>query len=258
VKHFFTRQAAVRTGRLNGFDSFALLNVRTFIYRPVEHPKTHEPDMLLKGENIHFSYPGETLLRGFHFEIEKGEHVVFRGESGSGKSTLFRLILGFEQSDKGRILWEGEPLSGTHLKNFRKQTAWLPQDLNLGEGTVEKVMSFPFTFSSRKNGIPGRDRTLQVLGDLGLEPDVYEKEYRDLSTGQRQRAGIALCILLDRPVMLLDEPTSALDEASKQRALDHLRNASGRTLLSTSHDPWWVERCDRIIDLNAEPVEQTT
>lgn len=214
--------------------------------------QSDESSIMLKGEEVHFSYPGETLFRGLNFEIQKGEHVVFRGESGSGKTTLFRLILGFETPESGRIYWQDEELTGTYLKNFRKMTAWLPQDLNLGEGTVEKVMSFPFTFSSRKNGIPGRDRTLQVLGDLGLESDMYEKEYRDLSTGQRQRAGIALCILLDRPVMLLDEPTSALDEASKQRALDHLRNAGGRTLLSTSHDPWWVERCDRIIDLDDE------
>ena len=49
--------------------------------------------------------------------------------------------------------------------------------------------------------------------------------------------------------MLLDEPTSALDEASKERALSHLLSDAGRTILSTSHDPWWVDRCDRVIDL---------
>lgn len=208
--------------------------------------------MILKGDNISFSYPGETLFSGFSFEIREGESIVFRGESGSGKSTLFRLLLGFETPDSGQLTYRGKPLTGDHLKTFRKDTAWLPQDLNLGEGTVREVMDFPFTFQSRQNHIPDHETRMDVMGDLGLDSDLYEKEYRDLSTGQRQRVGIALCILLDKPVMLLDEPTSALDVASKERALRHLRGDSNRTILSTSHDPWWVDRCDRVIDLASQ------
>ena len=207
--------------------------------------------MILKGEDISFSYPGETLFSQFRFEISEGESVVFRGESGSGKSTLFKLLLGFETPDSGRLSYRGKPLTGDQLKEFRKNTAWLPQDLNLGEGIVREVMDYPFSFQShKKNNIPGHKARLDMLDDLGLDSDLYEKEYRDLSTGQRQRVGIALCILLDKPVMLLDEPTSALDESSKERVLKHLRSDENRTILSTSHDPWWVERCDRVIDLD--------
>ncbi|PWN08084.1 ABC transporter ATP-binding protein [Rhodohalobacter mucosus] len=205
--------------------------------------------MILKAENISFSYPGETLFSGLSFQIEEGESVVFKGESGSGKSTLFRLLLGFETPDSGRLDYRGKPLTGDHLKSFRKDTAWLPQDLNLGEGSVRHVMDFPFTFQSSQNHVPDHKTRKDVLNDLGLDSDLYQKEYRDLSTGQRQRVGIALCILLDKPVLLLDEPTSALDESSKELAFKHLRSDHKRTLLSTSHDPWWVERCDRVIDL---------
>jgi len=206
--------------------------------------------MILKGEDISFSYPGETLFSRFRFEIREGESVVFRGESGSGKSTLFKLLLGFETPDSGRLSYRGKPLTGDQLKEFRKNTAWLPQDLNLGEGIVREVMDYPFTFQSRQNYIPDHEARMDVMDDLGIDGDLYEKEYRDLSTGQRQRVGIALCILLDKPVMLLDEPTSALDESSKERVLKHLRSDENRTILSTSHDPWWVERCDRVIDLD--------
>jgi ABC-type multidrug transport system ATPase subunit len=209
-------------------------------------------NFFLKGEAISFSYPGEKLFSDFSFSVQEGENVVFRGESGSGKSTLFRLIMGFEEPDSGKIYYRGKRLSGEYLTEFRKETAWLPQDLNLGDGTVKDVMNFPFTFRSHGNSIPEHNARIKMLQDLGMDSDTYTKEYSDLSTGQRQRVGIALCLLLDKPILMLDEPTSALDKASKERVLQHLKKGEPRTILSTSHDPWWVERCDRIIDLNNE------
>lgn len=206
--------------------------------------------MILQGKNIHFSYPGEPIFSGFDFNLKEGEKVVVKGESGSGKSTLFRLIMGFELPENGEILFRGEPLTGETLKVFRKKTAWLPQELNLGEGTVLEVVQYPFQFKQSGNSMPENRQIKKVFSELGLEPETLQKTFSDLSTGQRQRVGMALCILLRKPVMLLDEPTSALDEASKEKAAVRLFSDPKRTILSTSHDPWWVERCDRIIDLD--------
>lgn len=206
--------------------------------------------MILQGNNIHFSYPGESIFNGFSFDLKEGEKVVVKGESGSGKSTLFRLIMGFELPENGEILFRGKPLAGETLKVFRRNTAWLPQELNLGEGTVLEVVQYPFQFKQSGNSMPHNKQIKKVFSDLGLEPETLQKTFSDLSTGQRQRVGMALCILLRKPIMLLDEPTSALDEASKEKAAAHLFSDPKRTILSTSHDPWWVERCDRIIDLD--------
>lgn len=206
--------------------------------------------MILQGSNISFSYPGESIFDGFHFYLKEGENVAVKGESGSGKSTLFRLILGFEHPDEGQIEWENSPLTGKRLRQFRSRTAWLPQDLNIGKGTTLEVMQYPFRFKQSGNSIPSEDQLIEIFSDLGLEPETLRKTFSDLSTGQRQRAGLALCILLKKPVMLLDEPTSALDEASKEKAIQHLLSNSTRSILSTSHDPYWIERCDRIIDLD--------
>lgn len=206
--------------------------------------------MILKGKNIHFSYPGEPIFRGFNFKLNEGEKVVVKGVSGSGKSTLFRLIMGFENPDEGKILFKGNPLTGSALRHFRTKSAWLPQDLNIGEGTVMEVVQYPFQFKQSGNSMPESENITEIFSDLGLEPETLQKTYSDLSTGQRQRVGLALCILLEKPVMLLDEPTSALDESSKEKAAAHLFSDPKRTILSTSHDPWWVERCDRVIDLD--------
>lgn len=207
--------------------------------------------MLLQAKNIDFSYGDETIFDDFSFSIEQGERIVLKGESGGGKSTLMRLLLGFEMPDSGTLEFEGTPLKGSHLTKFRKQCAWLPQDLNIGTGNVEEVIRFPFRFKQSGNQMPDKYRITEIFSDLGLDAGIIQKEYADLSTGQRQRVGIALCILLNKPIILLDEPTSALDEASKQKAADHLLPDAERTVISTSHDSFWIDKCDRIIDLDS-------
>lgn len=207
--------------------------------------------MLLQAKNINFSYGDENVFDDFSFEIERGERVVLKGKSGGGKSTLMRLLLGFEMPDSGMLEFDGSPLKGSQLKKFRKQCAWLPQDLNIGTGSVEEVIRFPFRFSQSGNRMPDEDHITEILSDLGLKGEILQKEFTDLSTGQRQRVGIALCILLDKPIILLDEPTSALDGASKQKAADHLLLDTNRTVLSTSHDSFWIDRCNRLIDLDS-------
>lgn len=204
--------------------------------------------MLLEGKKIRFKYGKEIIFNDFSFEIEKGEKLVLKGESGSGKSTLFRLILGFEKPESGEFFYEGSPLKNGTLKSFRKETAWLPQDLNIGNGSVKEVIEYPFEFKSSSGSKPSDESIKNLLNDLGLDSGILEKTFSDLSTGQRQRIGILICILMDKPLMLLDEPTSALDLDSKEKLAELLLN-SDRTILSTSHDPFWVERCDRIIEM---------
>lgn len=128
-------------------------------------------------------------------------------------------------------------------------SAWLPQDLNLGSGTVQEVMDKPFTFDANRSHSKNRDKQSEVLQKLGLATPILDKEFRDLSTGQRQRVGLGICHLLDKPLLLLDEPTSSLDWASKEKATDLLLNSS-KTVISTSHDPFWVDLADNVIALD--------
>jgi ABC-type multidrug transport system ATPase subunit len=205
--------------------------------------------MLLQGNDIHFQFGDEVIFRDFSFRVRQGEHTVLKGESGSGKSTLFQLILGFEKPDQGSILFRDEPLAGKNLRKFRKETAWLPQDLNIGSGTTLEVLQYPMQFKSRGNSIPDKPEIVSYLSELNLSEDLLEKPFSDLSTGQRQRMGIILCVLLDKPILLLDEPTSALDSESKERVADLISSQKGKTILSTSHDEFWVDLGDMIVDM---------
>jgi len=201
--------------------------------------------------NIDFGYDkdNDPIIQNFSLEVKEGNRIAIKGASGSGKTTLFRLLLGFETPDNGTISFNGKPLKPKQLKQLRKETTWLPQDLDLGADKLKEVFYYPFSFKINKSKRPKEEEVLSIFDALGLNKNVWEGNFKDLSTGQRQRVGIALCHLLDKSVLLLDEPTSALDETSKQK-VEKLLFDDKRIIISTSHDPWWLERCSQIIELS--------
>lgn len=211
--------------------------------------------MQLTFSNIDFSYPGQliAILKNFSFTAVTGDIVALQGASGSGKSTLFRLLLGFEKPLNGTISLDGKKLEDETLFQLRNQTALLPQDLDLGEGALEEVFFYPFEFKNNKHKRPSKEKAFEIFNFLGLKDTQWNTGFRSLSTGQRQRIGIAMCYFLDKEVLLLDEPTSALDEASKEKVKE-LLFGKNKIILSASHDPWWTERCNRIVKINSSSV----
>lgn len=205
---------------------------------------TQQP--LISCTNLHLSIGGATILRDLTFDIPPGKHTVLQGESGAGKTTLLKLLLGFLKPTSGDIRFHGDIDTG----NIRHHTAWLPQDLDLGAGKVEELMQKPFSFKHNQSKRPGRQGVVSTLDQLGLSEQILDQSFQTLSTGQRQRVGLGICHLLDKPLLLLDEPTSALDKASKQRIASLLLAHTNKTVISTSHDPFWVGRADHIISLN--------
>jgi ABC-type bacteriocin/lantibiotic exporter with double-glycine peptidase domain len=202
--------------------------------------------------DITFSYANEPapIINQCSFTVKEGDRMVLRGESGAGKTTIFRLLLGFETPDAGNIFYKGEHLDDETVREIRSQSAWLPQDLDLGSDRVESLVDLPFQFEKNEAKKPGKDRIIETFKRLGLPASSLEKDFADLSTGQRQRVGLAICHLLDKPLILLDEPTSALDSASKENVVKLLFNHPERTILSTSHDPWWIEKSDSVFEID--------
>jgi len=207
--------------------------------------------MEIRFENVDFAYGKENdpIIQDFSLEAKEGDRIAIKGASGSGKTTLFRLLLGFETPDNGTISFNDKTLKPKQVKQLRKDTTWLPQDLDLGADKLKEVFYYPFSFKINKPKRPKEEEVLSTFDALGLNKNVWEGNFKDLSTGQRQRVGIALCHLLGKAVLLLDEPTSALDETSKEK-VGKLLFDDKRIIISTSHDPWWLERCSQIIELN--------
>lgn len=205
---------------------------------------------MIEFKDVSLSFPGEKVLDSFSFAIEKGDKVVFQGPSGKGKSTILNLILGFIKPDEGQIIYDGHIVTNSNIQKLRSECSWLPQDFQLGEGIVRNVIYQPFEFKKNYNLKPGIERVVKVFESLGLARNLLEKKFTAISEGQKQRVGLAICHLLDRKLILLDEPTSSLDPKSKSMAIDLFLKKSEATVISTSHDPEWVEHCNKIIPLN--------
>jgi putative ABC transport system ATP-binding protein len=205
---------------------------------------------MLELKDICLKFGNEVILNKFNLTVEEHEKIVIKGTSGIGKSTIINLILGFIKPDSGEIVWNGLPVTDDNIHILRSSVAWLSQDFMFGSGSVEDVMRFPFQFKRNKNLAPGDEDIIRILGTLMLNKNILLKKFTDISEGQKQRIGLALCLLLDRRFILLDEPTSALDTESKQKVIDLFLGNEDLTVLTTSHDPEWVKKCDRIIEIN--------
>src|SRR5699024_5085589 len=97
--------------------------------------------------NLIIQFGSNTEIIFPEIDVPAGKHTVIKGASGSGKSTLLKSVLGFIRPHSGTISFR----EGMADKSIRKQTAWLPQDLHLGQGTVKEIMAKPFRFAANKS-----------------------------------------------------------------------------------------------------------
>ncbi|MFE7773408.1 ABC transporter ATP-binding protein [Streptomyces sp. NPDC057445] len=173
-----------------------------------------------------------TALDGIDLSIAAGEFVVVVGPSGCGKSTLLDLLAGLTAPSSGRILLDGEPVTGpgTDRGIVFQQYALLPW--RTAQGNVE--------FGLEATGVPRRERAerarahLELVGLSGFE----DRHPHELSGGMRQRVAIARSLAYDPDVLLMDEPFAALDAQTRESLQDELLQIwqrTGKTIVFITH-----------------------
>jgi len=206
--------------------------------------------MIFSLHNVSVVFNEQPIFASLSFEVSRGEKVAISGISGKGKSSIFNVLLGFEQRFTGEILFEGKPLTPTTIHRLRTQVGWLPQELNfLSTLTVKEFLYAPFEYQANKANRPHSEVIEQWFDAIDLKPDILNHPLSAISGGEKQRVGLITVLLLKRSILLLDEPVSALDAATKQKVIDLLLSDSQLTILSSSHDAAWNNRCDKIITL---------
>lgn len=172
------------------------------------------------------SFENNHVLRELSLEIEKGEVLALLGPSGSGKTTALRLIAGFESPDRGRILVDGEEVTG--LPPSRRRFGMVFQHYALFPHlTVGENVAF---------GLEGKDgvgrRVAEALTQVDL-PGFEARRVGEISGGQQQRVALARALAPEPRVLLLDEPLSNLDPTLRERTRRELRIAIRKIGITT-------------------------
>ncbi|MCW2997681.1 MAG: dipeptide transporter ATP-binding protein [Solirubrobacterales bacterium] len=194
---------------------------------------------------------------GVSFDVIEGETLGVVGESGCGKSTMARLITRLIEPTGGSITYQGEDIahhSRKQLKPLRRDMQMIFQDpyssLNPRK-TVGTIISEPFVIHGTEPDADARKKRVQELMDqVGLNPEHYNRLPHEFSGGQRQRIGVARAIALKPKVIVADEPVSALDVSIQAQILNLLKDLQrdlGLTIIFIAHDLSVVRHmCDRI------------
>jgi oligopeptide/dipeptide ABC transporter ATP-binding protein len=194
---------------------------------------------------------------GVSFDIREGETFGLVGESGCGKSTTARLITRLIEPTSGNVRFAGQDiahLSSRQLKPLRREMQMIFQDpyssLNPRK-TVGSIIAEPFAIHRLLTGEGERKRAVQdLMEQVGLNPEHYNRFPHEFSGGQRQRIGVARAVALKPRLIVADEPVSALDVSIQAQILNLLRDLQrelGLTLLFIAHDLSVVRHmCDRI------------
>jgi len=219
------------------------------------------PQGSLSVENLVLSIPGtdNLVLRGVSFVLPAGESLAVIGPSAAGKSTLARGLLGIWPPRAGAVRLDGADLSRMAREHVGKHLGYLPQDVELFEGTVAENIARLGEVDAEKVVASAKTAGLH---DLILHlPDGYDTPLgpggRGLSPGQRQRIGLARALYGEPRFVVLDEPNSKLDsegEAALAAALERLRAARITTVIIT-HRANILAAVDKILLMRAGQVE---
>ncbi len=161
-----------------------------------------------------------TVLRGIHMSVERGELVTLLGPSGCGKSTLLRAIAGLNDIDEGAIFIDSKDVTNVDVR--LRQVGMVFQSYALFPNmSVAKNISFGMDIQKLpKSEIHERVRRMITL--VGLTGKENQKPSQ-LSGGQQQRVALARALVMEPKVLLLDEPLSALDAQIRQSLRTQIR-----------------------------------
>ncbi len=200
--------------------------------------------------NLHKAYGALEVLKGVDISAKAGQVISLIGSSGSGKSTLLRCANLLEDSQKGDILFKGEPVAWKgeglqrrpadrkQLLRIRTNLSMVFQQFNLWAHmtVLQNVMEAPVTVLGRdKAEVEEKARMYLDKVGIGDKCDVYPAQ---MSGGQQQRAAIARALCMEPEALLFDEPTSALDPELEQEVVKVIRGLAeeGRTMMIVTHD----------------------
>ena len=201
---------------------------------------------LIEAKGLSRSFGDEQAVDGVDLVVEEGEVHALVGLNGAGKTTLMRLLLGMLRADAGTASIAGADVAGAGLSTWREvgylvETPFFYPELTTRENVRVAGILHGLDQTALERSVTG---TIDIL-ELG---HWAERRARGLSSGNRQRLGLAAALVHDPRVLLLDEPANALDPAGVVLVRDLLRDraARGTAILVSSHH---LDQLARVADV---------
>jgi oligopeptide/dipeptide ABC transporter ATP-binding protein len=199
-------------------------------------------EVLLEGRHLTKHYPvTKGLLQrivgwvravdDISFSVKRGETLSLVGESGAGKTTTAKMVLLQERLTSGQVLFKGKDIykfSPWELKTHYKpnvqavqQDPWSSMNPRM---RVRDIIGEPLIVNTEKSKQEIRERVLELLEEIGLQPEHAEHYPHEFSGGQRQRIAVARALALNPSLVVLDEPVSALDVSIRAQIMNLLKD----------------------------------
>lgn len=209
-------------------------------------------ESLLTYQSVEVSFNGRAVTHDVSFSLHPGEILGIVGESGSGKSTLLKAAMGLLGSGglvtKGDIWFKGRDLPDLSEREMRKicgaQIGMIFQDAGASLCPIRTIGEQIYESMSAHMEITraqAREKALAMFEKLQFKDGqrIWDSYPFELSGGMNQRAGIAIAMLMEPPVLMADEPTSALDVAVQRQVVEEmlrLRELFGTSIILVTHD----------------------
>lgn len=215
------------------------------------------PALQVEGLGKRVSLPSSelTILDGVSFPVARGESIAIVGPSGSGKSTLLSLLAGLDAPSAGRVVLDGEEISGMdedgRARVRGEKVGFVFQSFQLLPSltALENVM-LPLELRGQGDAeVAARE----ILGQVGLGERLGHYP-RQLSGGEQQRVAVARAFVTRPSLLFADEPTGNLDTRTGQAIIEllfDLNARAGTTLVLVTHDEHLAERCGRTLRLDS-------
>jgi ABC-2 type transport system ATP-binding protein len=196
--------------------------------------------LAIETHNLSKSYGAVRAVEGVSLRVERGEIYGFLGLNGAGKTTTIRSLLGMIKPSTGSVRLLDQPIGPNGRGPWRQVGHLVEQPTAYPELTVRENLEI----ARRLQGVPDKQATDRVIEHLGLSA-YAERKAGGLSTGNRQRLGLARALLHEPELLILDEPANGLDPAGVveiRKLLEQLTRENGITVFMSSHILTEVDR----------------
>ena len=202
-------------------------------------------------DHLSFNYPNkDKVINDLSYQFEFGKTYGLLGKSGCGKSTLLKLLMRIYQSE-GKIMYGKYSIDEIDTNSLRKHISYVDQETFLFKDSLYNNITL-LDNSYSKDEVINACKQANIHDFIMSLPNSYDSIYNDdLSSGQKQRIGLARAFLRNRPILLLDEPTSRIDSLNEAMLLDILKDIKkDKLIIIVSHRKSSLAICDDILEFN--------